>query len=62
MHKHFKSVTMSVFTNVMFMIDIAVPLGLTAVSQFARDLAMSVIICYRDKHVCSFDISLGGEI
>jgi hypothetical protein len=46
----------------MFMIDIAVPLGLTAVSQFARDLAMSVIICYRDKHVCSFDISLGGEI
>jgi len=44
---------MYLFTKVMFMIDIAVPLGLTAVSQFVRDLAISVIICYRPKHNCT---------
>jgi len=44
------------------MIDIAVPLGLTVLSHFVRDFAMSVIICYRHKHNCSFDITLGGEI
>ena len=62
MHKHFTSLTMSVFTKVMFMIDIAVPLGLTVLSHFVRDFLMSVIICYRHKHNCSFDITLGGEI
>jgi len=53
MHKHFTSVKMSVFAEVMFMIDIAASLGLTAVSQFVRDLAMSVIICYRPTHNCT---------
>jgi hypothetical protein len=53
MHKHFTSVTMSIFTKMMCMIDIAVPLGLTAVSHFVRVVAMNVIICYRPKQNCT---------